>query len=265
MSLRLEMLQVARLAPRVLGDAAPRVAEFLRSQLTEEGGAADKAGQPDLYYTAFLLDGLVALSEELPADRVAPWLERFGDGEDLDLVHRACLVRCWAALGDRWPSPTFVPSVLEHLVRCRSADGGYALEPGRERGTLYDAFLALGVHQDVHAPLPAPAVLGAAIAGLRTPDGGFSNERELRWGMGPSTAAAVAVLSQLELPVPEDAGRWLVSQLHPKGGFKAIPGSGWGFAELMAKGHSPLCEEFGLERFREGRFIDESVAAGVAH
>jgi len=49
------------------------------------------------------------------------------------------------------------------------------------------------------------------------------------------------------------------------GGFKAIPGSGWGFAELMAKGHAPLTAEFGLERFREGRFIDESVAAGVAH
>lgn len=49
------------------------------------------------------------------------------------------------------------------------------------------------------------------------------------------------------------------------GGFKAIPGSGWTMAELMAKGHSPLADEFGLNRFREGRFIDESVAAGVAH
>lgn len=49
------------------------------------------------------------------------------------------------------------------------------------------------------------------------------------------------------------------------GGFKAIPGSGWGMAELIAKGHSPLTDEFGLDRFREGRFIDESVAAGVAH
>ncbi|SLN22542.1 Sarcosine oxidase subunit beta [Pseudoruegeria aquimaris] len=49
------------------------------------------------------------------------------------------------------------------------------------------------------------------------------------------------------------------------GGFKAIPGSGWGMAELIAKGHSPLTDEFGLNRFTEGRFIDESVAAGVAH
>ena len=49
------------------------------------------------------------------------------------------------------------------------------------------------------------------------------------------------------------------------GGFKAIPGSGWGFAELMATGHSSLCNAFSLNRFREGRFVDESVAAGVAH
>jgi len=49
------------------------------------------------------------------------------------------------------------------------------------------------------------------------------------------------------------------------GGFKAIPGSGWAMAELMAKGYSPLADDFGLNRFAEGRFIDESVAAGVAH
>ena len=66
------MLQVARLAPGVLGGATPKVAEFVRSQLTAEGGGMDRAGKPDLYYTAFLLDALVALSEELPADPGAP-------------------------------------------------------------------------------------------------------------------------------------------------------------------------------------------------
>ena len=49
------------------------------------------------------------------------------------------------------------------------------------------------------------------------------------------------------------------------GGFKAIPGSGWAMAELMAAGQSALAEEFSLDRFRIGKFIDESVAAGVAH
>ena len=50
------------------------------------------------------------------------------------------------------------------------------------------------------------------------------------------------------------------------GGFKAIPGSGWAMAELMAKDEQiGLAAEFGLNRFQEGRFIAESVAAGVAH
>ena len=50
------------------------------------------------------------------------------------------------------------------------------------------------------------------------------------------------------------------------GGFKAIPGSGGAMADLMARGApGPLAAEFSLNRFREGRFIDESVAAGVAH
>ena len=37
-------------------------------------------------------------------------------------------------------------------------------------------------------------------------------------------------------------------------------------AETMANGNpSQLASAFSLDRFKEGRFIDESVAAGVAH
>ena len=50
------------------------------------------------------------------------------------------------------------------------------------------------------------------------------------------------------------------------GGFKAIPGSGWALADTMANDRPhPIAEPFGLNRFREGRLIDESVAAAVAH
>jgi sarcosine oxidase subunit beta len=50
------------------------------------------------------------------------------------------------------------------------------------------------------------------------------------------------------------------------GGFKAIPGSGWATAEMLAKGApGDLAAPFSLDRFREGRMIDESVAAAVAH
>ena len=50
------------------------------------------------------------------------------------------------------------------------------------------------------------------------------------------------------------------------GGFKAIPGSGWATAELVANDDpGDLAAPFSLDRFSEGRMIDESVAAAVAH
>ena len=42
------MLQVARLAPKSLGDATGLVGEYLRSQLTPSGGFADRAGGASL-------------------------------------------------------------------------------------------------------------------------------------------------------------------------------------------------------------------------
>jgi sarcosine oxidase subunit beta len=50
------------------------------------------------------------------------------------------------------------------------------------------------------------------------------------------------------------------------GGFKSIPGSGFVFADTVANDRPhPIAAPFSLERFAEGRLIDESVAAAVAH
>ena len=50
------------------------------------------------------------------------------------------------------------------------------------------------------------------------------------------------------------------------GGFKAIPGPRWATAQLVADASSQdLAAPFSLNRFEEGRMIDESVAAAVAH
>ena len=50
------------------------------------------------------------------------------------------------------------------------------------------------------------------------------------------------------------------------GGFRAIPGSGWATAEMLADGNPrDLAAPFSMHRFTEGRMIDESVAAAVAH
>jgi sarcosine oxidase subunit beta len=50
------------------------------------------------------------------------------------------------------------------------------------------------------------------------------------------------------------------------GGFKATPGSGHVFADLLAKGRpNAIAAPFSLERFKGGYLIDEHGAAGVAH
>src|SRR5882762_739719 len=117
MSLRLEMLQVARLACRVLGDSAELTRRFLYGQVNQDGGFKDRAGKSDLYYTVFGLQGLAALAVLDPETndykpqalvqapefrdvlaRTKRYLESFGRGEGLDFVHLCSLARCWAAV-----------------------------------------------------------------------------------------------------------------------------------------------------------------------
>ena len=219
------MLQVARLAPNLLHDAATNVVGFLHDQQNEDGGARDRAGQSDLYYTAFLLDALIAMREELPALRVQTYLRGFGDGDDLDLVHRACLVRCWTALDQGWPSERFLERALANVEAHRSADGGYGPEIGARNGTLYSAFLALGAYQDLGRALPEPGKLVRCVEELRSQDGGYADAPGLTLGTTPTTAAAATLLTQLGATVPEGVGEFLLAQAHPKGGFLALPGA----------------------------------------
>ena len=217
------MLQVARLAPSLLAEAGPRVLDFIQSQFNADGGAMDRSGKSDLYYTPFALDGLIAMGVEPERERTLGYLAQFGSGEDLDLVHRACLARSYAALKTPHPSPSFVKETLAELERHRSADGGYAAQPGASSGTLYHAFLALGAYQDLGQSLPFPGGIDASFATLRTPDGAYANALDLKLGTTPSTAAACAAMGQLGLQVPKEVGPWILQQQHPAGGFMAMP------------------------------------------
>src|SRR5438874_4045495 len=103
MSLRLQMLQVARLGPRLLGDSADLVQTFLLGQQNPDGGFKDREGKSDLYYTVFGLEGLSAFTVHSPqaaqvVERAELYLHTFGSGEGLDFVHLCSLARCWAGL-----------------------------------------------------------------------------------------------------------------------------------------------------------------------
>jgi prenyltransferase beta subunit len=227
MSLRLEMLQVARLAPKLLGESAELVRQFLQSQQTEDGGFRDRSGKSDLYYTVFGLDGLLALQAEVPRTRIAACLKSFGDGEGLDFVHLCCLARAWAAISTHQQPESGPPpaEILRRIETFRTRDGGFHSVRGCESGTAYAAFLAVGAYQDLKTDCHDAMRLVQSLKFLETNDGAWANERNVKVGSTNATAAAITTLRNLNVPVNQSAGDWLLARCHPDGGFLAAPGA----------------------------------------
>jgi len=220
------MLQVARLAPKLLGESAGLVRAFLVSQQNEDGGFKDRSGRSDLYYTVFGIEGLLALQAPLPTERIGRYLESFGAGATLDFVHLCCLIRCWAALGQGLVGERgtdWNARVAARLEAFRCGDGGFNVNAGSPFGTAYGGFLGAAAHQDLGQALPDALRLVQSLKFLETPDGAWGNERGLKAGATNSTAAMVTLLLRLRMPVAPAVGDWLLAASHRDGGFLAAP------------------------------------------
>ena len=214
------MLQIARLAPASLGESRDLVPAFLRRSMNPDGGFPDRAGQSDLYYTVFGLEGLLAFGELLPPQTRA-YLDGF-DPAALDLVHLSSLVRSRASLLPSVERDPRAPAFMECLSAFRAGDGGYAVSAGAEVSTIYASFLALGIAGDLHGDLPEPDGVLAAVRARRSADGGYANHPGGAAGT-PSTAAAVMLLRHLGGEPDDAVARWLLARCHPQGGFLAAP------------------------------------------
>jgi hypothetical protein len=228
MSVRLEMLQVARLGPKVLGESAELVRGFLLSRQNPDGGFKDRSGRSDLYYTVFGIEGLLALQAPVPTGRLEAYLDQFGSGGNLDFVHLCCLARCRAALTPRGAArlpAEWASELAGRLETFRSEDGGYNILAQSRGGTAYACFLALAAYQDLERPMPEPLRLVQCLKFLETPDGGWANERGVKQAATNATAAAVTLLRQLSIPIAPLVGDWLLARAHADGGFLAAPGA----------------------------------------
>lgn len=238
MSIRLEMLQVLRLAPRILGESAARVVAFLEGEISSEpetAGFKNRNGEVDLYYTVFGSEALFALqklpSEEQKATSPTPqmsvarrnYLTSFADGAELDLVHLCCLTRAWKISG--FPPPS---GIAEHLETYRADGGGYNSTRHADHGTIYGSFLVASAYQDLERLIPAPERILAACSALRAKDGGFANAPNLPQGTTPATAAAIILFRSLGVNPKnlaescDSAGEWLLAR-HVGSGFTAAP------------------------------------------
>ena len=221
----MQLLQVARLAPRLLGDSTDLVREFFRRQITPEGGACDRAGRADLYYTIFALAGMQALEVPLPTEQVEAYLRRFNGGETLDFVHASALARCWASIGRERMPEGVDRALLRRMEEFRKPDGGYEGDRNLPHGTAYGAFVALGAYQDLGHTPPEPVKLIRALKRLESSDGAWSNVAGARVGALNATAGAVTLISHFGFPVNQAVGDWVLAQAHPQGGFRAVPGA----------------------------------------
>lgn len=227
----MEMLQVARLAPMVLGESTALVADFLVSQQNQDGGFKDREGRSDLYYTVFGLEGLAALRLEPRGSRVRAYLESFCEGDALDLVHLSCLARCWGCLTTGGPASErrdWAQRVAGRIEEFRSRDGGYHGTRNAATGSAYGAFLAVTAYQDLGLCVPEVERLVASLDALRTGDGAWTNSREAPGAVGATnaTAGVIAALRALGASFPVATVRdWLLAQWHPQGGFRAAPGA----------------------------------------
>jgi prenyltransferase beta subunit len=225
MSLRLQLLQRARLAPIFLANSTELVRDFYRHQFDRQGAAHDRAGKPDLYYTIFALAGAQALEVPVPVELIVKLLGGFGEGSGLDLVHLGALARCWAAIGNEKMSHGLSTTLLARFEQFRKTDGGYEADLKATHGTAYGSFVALGAYQDLGQMPPKLLDLGRSLRALQTADGVWSNAPGQRLGALNATAGAVVLLRELGLSINSNVGDWILAQEHPEGGFLAVPGA----------------------------------------
>ena len=213
MTIRQGLHEATSKATKQLGDSAGLVADFLYSQINQDGGFRGRSSDSDLYYTMFGIEALCALGVQIPYDRVCCYLRNFYSDSSLDFVHLCCLARCLACVF----SDDDIDGALVESIKS-GVDGYFG-----ENRSAYGCFLALGAYQDLGLSIPDQKGTIGCLDLLKMPEGGYTNEIQISAGSVPATAAAISVLHYLGESISDDTVQWLLKCSSPNGGFLAMP------------------------------------------
>jgi prenyltransferase beta subunit len=221
MSIRSDRIRAAARATIHLRDSAAIAAEYLRSHQNPDGGFCGRSGASDLYDTVFGIEGLLALGGAFDPAAAREYLRGFGQGESLDFIHLACLIRGWANIVEEPIDSPIRQGLLQNLLAYRSEDGGFADAIGAESGTAYGCYLGLAACQDLAHSIEEAERFVEAVGRLRREDGSYAKDAHSPEGSTPATAAAMVTLHPMGIGNFEPQVAWLLKRTRAIGGFVA--------------------------------------------
>ena len=201
-----------RILPGMLREKPERrdkLRDCFLAALDQNGGFRGRKGVGDLYYSAFAIRGLFllgVLDDEELLPRVAEFLDKQYRREDLSPVDLLSWTFC-ATLVHAVRSTELLPeqmaSLLHRWERFRCADGCFAASEQSACSSTYTTFLTAIFYELLGTPEHSLSIPVEPIFERRRSDGGFVELPPLQYSGTNPTAAAVGLLTLLEIPLPE--------------------------------------------------------------
>ncbi|MCH2201828.1 MAG: geranyl transferase [Fuerstiella sp.] len=205
---------------------------FLLTQQLSDGGFRGREGDSDLYYTGFAVRGLAVTGGLTSSirDSTAAFLSE-QDPLELNVIdllswfYSALVIQASNGpnLLDNQP-PEFINRVAIRLESLRTSDGGYAKSRDGTAGSTYHSFLVALTWQMLGRAVPRPNALIQFLYDRQREDGGFVEIDPMKRSGTNPTAAAVALLSDLngmDDDIRSDVLGFLTDVVSGEGGFQA--------------------------------------------
>ena len=213
------MLDTLQKGIKRLGDEAQkRIASFVSSQLTENGGFVDKSGKADLYYTSFGLMLTYILKLNININLIEQWLDK-QENQLSDLVNRSACIR--SRLLCKLLKAGKLNFAVNQLFRTKQTLPVFSDYPHGDMFSPYSQFLLLSLCEDMGVDITNHPELLTSLSAYRAENGGFGNIRGGKQASTNATVAALAVTGQLCGYRDNDDVRYLFSSQDDSGGFFA--------------------------------------------
>ena len=221
-----------RILPGMLQEKPERRDElraYYLAALDQNGGFRGRKGQGDLYYSAFALRGLFLLGmldDGKLLSHVTDFLhrhERRTDWLPPDILSwTLCMSLVHTVQGKNF-LPEQTVFLLDRWESFRHCDGCFTASQKSVFSSTYTTFLTAIFYELLRESERIRSIPVKPILERRRPDGGYVELSPLRYSGTNPTAAAVGLLSLLDVPLPEKQKtvEFLCQCQRPTGGFQA--------------------------------------------